>query len=65
MKGFDSKLLVGFIVGAAIGAAIGYVAAADKKELLEDLNGVADKIKEGFNAAVSKYKQSKTEAINE
>ncbi|WP_080904791.1 hypothetical protein [Parabacteroides sp. Marseille-P3160] len=61
MKGFDSKLLLGFVIGAAIGAAVGYVAAADKKELLEDLNNVVGKIKEGFASAISKYSECKPE----
>jgi gas vesicle protein len=53
----DSKLLLGLVIGAAIGAAVGYLAATDKKEqLLDELNNVVGKVKESFNAAVSKYK---------
>ncbi|MDR0395125.1 MAG: YtxH domain-containing protein [Tannerella sp.] len=53
----DSKLLLGLVVGAAIGAAIGYLAATDKKEqIFDELNNVVGKVKESFNAAVSKYK---------
>jgi len=53
----DSKLLLGLVIGAAVGAAVGYLAATDKREqILEELNGVVGKVKEGFNAAVSKYK---------
>ena len=60
MKNVDSKLLLGFIVGATVGAAVGYLAATDKREqLLEALNGVVGKVKEGFNSALAKYKESK------
>jgi gas vesicle protein len=56
----DSKLLLGLVVGAAVGAAVGYLATSDRREhLLEELNGVANKLKDGFDAAVSKYKQEK------
>ena len=49
MKSVDSKLLLGLVVGAAVGAAVGYLAATDKREqLLEELNGVVGKVKEGF-----------------
>ena len=49
MKNVDSKLLLGLVVGAAVGAAVGYLAATDKREqLLEELNGVVGKVKEGF-----------------
>lgn len=65
MKGVDSKLLLGLVVGAAVGTAVGYLIAADKKELLENLNDVATKVKEGFTAAFEKCKEGKTEAINE
>ena len=48
MKNVDSKLLLGLVVGAAVGAAVGYLAATDKREqLLEELNGVVGKVKEG------------------
>ena len=57
MKSVDSKLLLGLVVGAAVGAAVGYLAATDKREqLLEELNGVVGKVKEGFNSALAKYK---------
>ncbi|MDR1114626.1 MAG: YtxH domain-containing protein [Tannerella sp.] len=53
----DSKLLLGLVIGAVVGAAIGYLAATDKKDqILDELNGIVGKVKEGFNAAVNKYK---------
>jgi gas vesicle protein len=62
MKNVDSKLLLGLVVGTAIGVAVGYLAATDKKEqLLDELNGVVGKVKEGFNSAIAKYKESKAE----
>ena len=62
MKNVDSKLLLGLVVGTAIGVAVGYLAATDKKEqLLDELNGVVGKVKEGFNSAIAKYKESKVE----
>ena len=58
----DSKLLLGLLVGAAVGAAIGYLAATDKKDqILDELNNVISKVKDGFNTAVNKYKESETE----
>ena len=63
MKNVDSKLLLGLVVGAAVGAAVGYLAATDKREqLLEELNGVVGKVKEGFNSALAKYKEGKAES---
>ena len=63
MKSVDSKLLLGLVVGAAVGAAVGYLAATDKREqLLEELNGVVGKVKEGFNSALAKYKERKEAA---
>ena len=63
MKSVDSKLLLGLVVGAAVGAAVGYLAATDKREqLLEELNGVVSKVKEGFNSALAKYKEGKEAA---
>ena len=63
MKSVDSKLLLGLVVGAAVGAAVGYLAATDKREqLLEELNGVVGKVKEGVNSAVAKYKEGKEAA---
>lgn len=65
MKNVDSKLLLGLVVGAAVGAAVGYLAATDKREqILEDLKEVAGKVKEGFNTAVAKAKESGAEALN-
>ncbi|MDH6304235.1 gas vesicle protein [Parabacteroides sp. PF5-5] len=66
MKSVDSKLLLGLVVGAAVGAAVGYLAATDKKEqILDELNKVAGKVKEGFDTAVSKYKTGKAELANQ
>ena len=63
MKSVDSKLLLGLVVGAAVGAAVGYLAATDKREqLLEELNGVVGKVKEGFNSALAIYKEGKEAA---
>lgn len=63
MKSVDSKLLLGLVVGAAVGAAVGYLAATDKREqLLEELNGIVGKVKEGFNSALAKYKECKQES---
>ena len=54
----DSKLLLGLAIGVAVGAAIGYLAATDKKEkILNELNNVVGKVKEGFHSAVNKYKE--------
>lgn len=59
MRNVDSKLLLGLVVGAAVG----YLAATDKKEqLLEELNSVVGKVKEGFNSALAKYKEGKADA---
>jgi len=58
----DSKLLLGLVVGAAVGAAVGYLAATDKKQqILDELNELVGKVKEGFNTAVAKYKEGKAE----
>ncbi len=58
MKSVDSKLLLGLVVGAAVGAAVGYLAATDKREqLLEELNGVVGKVKEGFNSLLPNIKK--------
>ena len=63
MKSVDSKLLLGLVVGAAVGAAVGYLAATDKREqLLEELNGVVGKVKEGLNSALAKYREGKEAA---
>ncbi len=53
MKSIDSKLLLGLVVGAAVGAAVGYLVATDKKEqILDELNNVVGKVKEGFSGAI-------------
>ena len=60
MKNVDSKLLLGLIIGGAVGAAVGYLAATDKKEeLVDELNKIVGKVKDGVNCAVAKYKESK------
>ncbi|MDR2918739.1 MAG: YtxH domain-containing protein [Tannerella sp.] len=63
MKGnVDSKLLLGLVIGAAVGVAVGYLATTDKREqLLEEINDLVGKVKENFNAAVTKYKEGKAE----
>jgi uncharacterized membrane protein len=58
MKNVDSKLLLGLILGAAVGAAIGYLAATGKKDdLLEELNNLAGKVKDGVCAVIGKHKE--------
>ena len=58
----DSKLLLGLVIGAAIGAAVGYLAATDKKEqIMDELGELVGKVKEGFNTAVAKLKETKCE----
>lgn len=63
MKGnVDSKLLLGLVIGAAVGVAVGYLASTDKREqMLEEINDIVGKVKDNFNAAVAKYKESKAE----
>ena len=61
----DSKLLLGLVIGAAIGAAVGYLAATDKKEqIMDELGELVGKVKDGFNSAVAKFKDAKTETAN-
>lgn len=63
MKNVDSKLLLGLVIGAAVGSAVGYLVATDRKdEILDELNNVVGKVKEGFNTALAKYKEGKIEA---
>ena len=60
MKSIDSKLLLGLVVGAAVGAAVGYLVATDKKEqILDELNNVVGKVKEGFSGTMAKIKEAK------
>jgi hypothetical protein len=47
---------LGVVVGAAVGAAVGYWQQPIKRTTFNELNNVVDKVKEGFNTAVSKYK---------
>lgn len=67
MKGnVDSKLLLGLVIGAAVGAAVGYLATTDRREqLLDEINDIIGKVKDNFNAAVAKYKESKDEIEEE
>lgn len=67
MKGnVDSKLLLGLVIGAAVGAAVGYLATTDRREqLLDEINDIIGKVKDNFNAAVTKYKESKDEIEEE
>jgi gas vesicle protein len=59
----DSKLLVGLVIGAAIGAAVGYLIATDKKDqILNELNEVAEKVKNSLISAVGKYKECMPDA---
>ena len=59
----DSKLLLGLVIGAAIGAAVGYLAATDKKEqIIEEFHELVGKVKDGFNSALAKCKEGRSEA---
>ena len=64
MKNVDSKLLLGLVIGAAVASAVGYLVATDRKdEILDELNNVVGKVKEGFNNAIAKYKEGKQEIV--
>ena len=64
MKSVASKLLLCLVLGGAVWAGVWYLAATDKREqLLEELNGVVGKVKEGFNSALAKYKEGKQEVV--
>ncbi|HAC22297.1 MAG: YtxH domain-containing protein [Tannerellaceae bacterium] len=55
MKNVDSKLLLGLVVGAAVGAAVGYLVATDKKDrILDELEGVVNKVKDSVKGAIHK-----------
>ncbi len=61
----DSNLLLGFLVGATVGVAVGYLAATDKREeVLNEMNHLVGKMKDGFHTAVNKYKEAKAEYID-
>ena len=64
MKNVDSKLLLGLVVGAAVGAAVGYLITSDNREqVMDELNKVVGKIKDGVHGALDKYKEGKTEIV--
>ncbi len=66
MKTGDSKLLVGLLIGAALGATVVYMATTDKKDqILDELNALAEKVKEGYHHAVAKYHEGKSEIKKE
>ena len=66
MKSGDSKLVLGLLIGAAVGAAVSYLATSDKRDqILDELNHLAEKVKEGYQHAVSKYQESKAEVKKE
>ncbi len=64
MKGVDSKLLLGLVVGAAVGAAVAYLATSGKGEqIFEELKEAAGKVKEGFDCALEKAKETGSEVL--
>ncbi|MDR0429921.1 MAG: YtxH domain-containing protein [Tannerellaceae bacterium] len=66
MKTGDSKLLIGLLIGAALGATVVYMATTDKKDqILDELNSLAEKVKEGYRQVLSKYHESKKELKEE
>lgn len=66
MKSGESKLVLGLLIGAAVGAAVAYLATTDKKDqIMDELGKLADKVKEGYQHAVSKYQEGKCEAKKE
>ena len=66
MKSGDSKLLLGLLLGAAVGATITYLATTDKKDqILDELRSLSDKVKDGYQKAVSKYNECKAELKEE
>lgn len=63
MKSIDSKLLLGLVVGAAVGAAVGYLCATDKKDqILDELNNVFGKVKDGVKGVADNVKGAITKA---
>ncbi|MCE1198359.1 MAG: YtxH domain-containing protein [Marinilabiliales bacterium] len=53
-----TKILLAFVAGAAIGAAIGYFLNSDKKEeVFADIQESASKLKNEFEATLSKAKE--------
>ena len=49
MKEGSSKFFLGILLGAAAGAAAAYLAQAEKREkLMDDLNEIAEKVKDSY-----------------
>ena len=60
------KLLLGLVIGAAVGATIGYLAATEKRgQLFDELNEMIGKVKDGFQSAVSKFKENHVHEVLE